>query len=188
MKTKMSLNGSLTKLRDKKVEDAVSDFNWQTDEEICRLNAVSKPHVSFYEFFNHYTVSLKISRFIKAEFAVETKDGKHIGNCTYYNIDAVKQEAEVGITIGLREFWSKGYGSDALLTLLDYIFSETQIKRLYLKTLESNLRAQKAFRKCGFTEYGKFSKNGNNFILMQIYKNNWICGNYHQNKQFIPDI
>lgn len=188
MKAKPVLEGTLVKLRNKKIEDAVAEFGWQTDTEICRLNAVSKPNVTFYEFFNQYVVSLRPSGIIKNEFSIETKDGRHMGSCTFYNIDSVKQEAEVGITIGLQEFWSKGYGTDAMLTMMDYIFSETSLKRLYLKTLESNLRAQKSFAKCGFKECSRINKDGYKFIVMQIHRNNWITGNYNQSRFFSKDL
>ena len=77
-------------------------------------------------------------------------DGRHIGNVMFYNIDVLKGEAEVGITIGDRRYWSHGYGTDALKTLDRYIFTNTKLTRLYLKTLDWNLRAQHCFQKAGF--------------------------------------
>ena len=80
---------------------------------------------------------------IRHRFAVETLDGKHIGNCAYYGVNETKGEAELGIMIGDRDCWDKGYGADAVGTLLDYIFRRTNLKRIHLKTLDSNIRAQK---------------------------------------------
>jgi RimJ/RimL family protein N-acetyltransferase len=49
----------------------------------------------------------------RRQFAVDTLEGRHIGNCAYYNIDKGGGEAEVGIMIGERSYWDKGYGTAA---------------------------------------------------------------------------
>ena len=49
----------------------------------------------------------------------------------YYDIDPIDKEAEVGIIIGEREFQGRGCGSDALITLKDYIFKSTNLEKLY---------------------------------------------------------
>ena len=54
----------------------------------------------------------------RRSLAIEDINGLHIGNAMYYNIDTVRREAEIGITIGEREYWSRGYGTDAVKTLV----------------------------------------------------------------------
>ena len=98
----------------------------------------------------------------------------HIGNCTYYGIDRTKGEAELGIMIGNRDYWDKGYGTDAVTTLVDYILRRTKLNRIYLKTLVSNTRAQKCFKKCGFTLYGHLNRDGYNFVLMELHRKQWL--------------
>lgn len=102
--------------------------------------------------------------------AIETLDGKHIGNCGYFNIDKEKKEAEYGIMIGDRKYWECGYGSDAIFTLTSYIFTHTNLVRIYLKTLDWNIRAQKCFIKCGFSVYGKILRDGYIFITMEVFR------------------
>jgi len=75
--------------------------------------------------------------------------------------------------IGNRDYWNRGYGTDAISTLVNHIFSQMNLSRIYLKTLESNARAQKCFQKCGFTPYGHLARDGFSFILMEIYRNQW---------------
>jgi RimJ/RimL family protein N-acetyltransferase len=75
--------------------------------------------------------------------------------------------------IGDRGCWDKGYGIDAVTTLVSYIFHQTDLKRIYLKTLDSNSRAQKCFQKCGFTPHGQLVKDGFSFVLMEIYHKQW---------------
>ena len=57
--------------------------------------------------------------------------------------------------------------------MLDYIFSETNLKRIYLHTLHWNERARKSFSKCGFKEIRQIKKGGYDFILMEIFKQSW---------------
>jgi len=73
----------------------------------------------------------------------------------------------------LSDYNSNGYGTDAVTTLVNYIFQQTSLKRIHLKTLDSNSRAQKCFKKCGFTPYGRRDKDGFSFMLMELYREQW---------------
>jgi RimJ/RimL family protein N-acetyltransferase len=75
--------------------------------------------------------------------------------------------------IGNRDYWNQGYGTDAMTTLVDFIFRHSGFKRLYLKTLEKNLRAQHSFQKCGFAPYGHLERDGYNFLLMELSRTRW---------------
>jgi RimJ/RimL family protein N-acetyltransferase len=78
--------------------------------------------------------------------------------------------------IGDAEYRDKGYGRDAVNTMVDYVFQTTGLNRIYLKTLDWNLRAQKCFTGCGFTPCGETRRNGYNFVLMEMYKEQWEKG------------
>lgn len=163
------LLGEKTKLRQKRSGDAVNDYAWRTDPELSRLDVTAPLCLSFEEYLRGYAVQLSFSGTKETHFAIETLDGKHIGNCAYFNIDRIKREAELGIMIGNRDYWDKGYGADAIMTLLNHIFSETNLRRVYLKTLDWNIRAQKCFKKCGLSPSGRLIKDGHNFVVMEIY-------------------
>jgi RimJ/RimL family protein N-acetyltransferase len=75
--------------------------------------------------------------------------------------------------IGNREYWGKGYGTDTISTLIDYIFRNFKFKRVYLKTLENNLHAQKCFEKCGLTPCGHKEQEGYKFLLMDMSFARW---------------
>ena len=106
-------------------------------------------------------------------FAIDTLDGEHIGNCSYYNYDEARGETEFGIMIGNRDYWNDGYGSDVVTTLIDHIFNTTKLNRIYLKTLNWNDRAHKCFQKCGFNKYGESTRSRYDFILMEIFRADW---------------
>ena len=75
--------------------------------------------------------------------------------------------------IGNRDYWCQGYGTDAIATLVDHIFTATGLKRIYLKTLDWNLRAQKCFQNCGFTPYTRVVRDGHTFLYMELKREQW---------------
>ena len=167
------INGSKVRLCDKSLANAPNDYAWQTDPELARLDAAPLLNISFTEYLPRYASELRYPPPAKYQFAIETLDGKHIGNCIYYDISKSKGEAEVGLMIGNRNYWDKGYGTDATTTLVSHIFDKTTLKRIYLKTLESNQRAQKCFNKCGFTPYGHRVSGEYSFVLMELRRTKW---------------
>ena len=162
--------GSKIRLREKRLADALNNYAWQTDPELAQLDAALQLTVTFPQYLSGYASELRYSLSTRRPFAIETLDGKHIGNCVYYGIDGVRGEAELGIVIGDRDYWDKGYGADAVVTLVRHIFSQTNLERIYLKTLDWNIRAQECFQKCGFTPYGHMVRDGFDFVLMEMYR------------------
>lgn len=160
-------------LREKKLSDVRSDYQWQSDPELARLDAAPVLTASFSVYLLDYTDQMRRPSPNRYPLAIETLDGRFIGNCTCYDIDKKKGEAQLGIMIGDRDYWDKGYGSDAIRTMTNHVFLNTDLRRIYLKTLEWNLRAQKCFQKCGFTPCGNMQRNGNNFVLMELKREQW---------------
>ena len=159
------LQGHRVVLRAKELSDAAKDYVWATDRELMRLDAADPYEMAFSVFLATYHQLLADPT--KKQFAIETLSGDHIGNCVCYNIDNLRKEAELGIVIGDREFWGKGYGSDAVETLLRYSFEELGIRRISLHTLEWNIRAQECFEKCGFTPVERVVNRGLEFVKME---------------------
>lgn len=168
------INGSKVILREKKLADARNDYTWETDPELAQLDAVPVVTTVFLRYLEDYTNELNYFLHTSRRFAVDTLDGTHIGNCSYYNIDENKSETELGIMIGNRDYWDKGYGADAVTALVNYIFEQTDLARIYLKTLESNARAQRCFQKCGFTPSEHTIKDKFSFTLMEIHRNQYL--------------
>ncbi len=167
------ITGSKTKLREKKLSDVRNDHKWQADPELAKLDAAPVLIMSFSLYLLDYAGALRQSHSNRYPLAVETLEGKHIGNCTCYDIDEKKGEAQLGIMIGNRDYWDKGYGSDAVNAMVHHVFRTTNINRLYLKTLDSNTRAQKCFARCGFTPFGRLRRNSHDFTLMELKRDHW---------------
>lgn len=165
--------GSKVKLRGKKLSDVRNDYKWQSDPELAGLDAAPLLTSSFPAYLLDYSDGIHRPGPDRYPLAVETFDGKHIGNCTCYDIDEDKGEAQLGIMIGDRSYWDQGYGTDTVSTLVNYVFLNTDLKRIYLKTLEGNLRARKCFENCGFTPCGQLKRNNSNFILLELKRERW---------------
>jgi RimJ/RimL family protein N-acetyltransferase len=169
----MMIVNSRIVLREKSTDDAYDDYAWETDPELARLDAAPVLVIPYDQYLQDYTEELLHPYHNSRQFAIDTPDGKHIGNCSYYNIDKYRGETELGIMIGDRDYWDKGYGAEVITTLVDHIFSRTDFHRIYLKTLGWNSRAQKCFKKCGFKPFGELDRDGFSFILMEIHRHQW---------------
>ena len=170
----INLIGEKVVLREKKLDDAVEDYVWRRDSELSQLDATRPISMSFSDYHRYTREELKYDSYYSVRLAVETLDGIHIGNCMYYDINDRRKEAELGIMIGNRDYWGQGYGSDAVKTLLNYVFSYTHLNKIYLHTLKDNYRARRSFTKSGLSEIRKVKRSGKDFIRMEIIKDDWL--------------
>lgn len=160
-------------IREKRVEDAPDDYSWRTDEELARLDATRPLNMSYEDFLRYSKEELSHPSPWSKRLAIDTHDGKHIGNVMYYDIDMRRGETELGVMLD-RAFWNQGYGTDSVNTLLDHIFGTIpEIKRVYLHTLEWNHRARASFAKSGFREVKPVRRSGLDFIQMEIFRPEW---------------
>ena len=89
------------------------------------------------------------------KFAIETlEDNRFIGGCSINDVDWKNSVATVGIFIGDREYWGKGYGTDAMRTLITFVFTQMNINKIRLTCYSFNERAIKSYEKCGFKVEG----------------------------------
>ena len=77
-----------------------------------------------------------------------------IGNCGFNYEDIQNHNAKIGIFIGERDYWSKGYGRDALRLLLDFGFNVRGYNQIHLNVFEYNARAIACYEKLGFKRQG----------------------------------
>ncbi len=154
-------------LRRKRLSDAKDDYAWRSDEELARYDAVPPLRLSFSDFLASLQAQLRYPDAARRSYAIEDEGGRHIGNAMYYNLKEATGEAELGITIGDRRYWDQGYGSDAVQALVRLVFREKGLRRVFLHTLDWNVRAQRCFQKAGFVPRGPVQRDGHNFLLME---------------------
>ena len=160
--------GRLVRLRRKRLEDAHNDYQWRRDPELARFDAASPLRSSFQDFLVTYGDDIRFPSPFRRVFAITDLDGRHIGNVMYYNIDERRGEAELCITVGDKHYWGHGYGTEAVRIFLRYLFTETNMRRIYLNTLDWNVRAQQSFRKAGFVPIGTNRRGFHSFMTMEV--------------------
>jgi len=161
--------GRRTVVRRKRLLDAANEYRWRSDPELAEFDASRPVQIPFHNYERNWTFDFRFTDMPTRSFAIEDANGKHIGNVMYYNYDQNRREAEIGISIGEREYWEAGYGSDALKALLAALFEGGHLARLYLHTLDWNVRAQRAFRRAGFQDCGVSWRDGRTFVVMEAW-------------------
>jgi RimJ/RimL family protein N-acetyltransferase len=174
MMNTLPLQGAKIILRQKLLPDATDDYRWRTDPELAQLDATLPIRMSFSKYCELFEDELIHPSARVLRLAIETFEGKHIGNCMYYDADFIASQVELGILIGERDYWSKGFGTDAVNVMLRHIFTTTPLRRVYLHTLDWNQRAHLSFSKSGFAHTRNVRRSGYDFIKMEISYTSWV--------------
>jgi RimJ/RimL family protein N-acetyltransferase len=166
--------GEKIRLRRKRMEDAPLDYAWRKDPELARFDAAAPLRSSYSDFLATFRDDVEYPTPFRRVYAIEDLAGLHIGNVMYYNIDDRRKEAELGITIGDKRYWSRGYGRDTVMAFLRHLFTDGGLHRVYLNTLDWNIRAQQSFLAAGFAECGTVRRGVHNFITMEALRDPWL--------------
>ena len=117
-------------------------------------------------------------------FSIRTlEDDKLIGELGLDVVDWSGRDAFVGLGIGEREYWGKGYGTDIMNVLLRFAFTEINLYRVTLTVFEYNPRAIRSYEKAGFRQEGRLRKLINkegkrwDIFFMGILREEWLAAN-----------
>ena len=86
---------------------------------------------------------------------VDKKNNQLIGNCGLHRVNLIQSTATLGIFIGDKAYWSKGFGMEAVQLVLDFGFNILNLHNIMLQVFEYNKRGIKCYEKCGFKEIGR---------------------------------
>lgn len=78
-----------------------------------------------------------------------------IGSCAFSQLDPDNGSALYHITIGEKDAWGQGYGSDATRLMLEHAFEHLNLHRVALSVFAFNERAIRAYRRAGFVAEGR---------------------------------
>lgn len=81
--------------------------------------------------------------------------GRYIGNVGIHGVSVPHRTGEIGIVIGEKDCQNKGYGRDALRTLIGFGFETLGLHRLSIRTVADNERAVHLYGSLGFIETGR---------------------------------
>lgn len=117
-------------------------------------------------------------------FSIRTlEDDSLVGEIGLDGVVWSHSESFVGISLGERRNWGKGYGTDAMRILLRYAFTELNLQRVSLTVFEYNPRAIRSYEKVGFKVEGRvrqfLNRDGQRWdmIFMGILRNEWLNRN-----------
>lgn len=150
----MLFESSRMRLRKMTMEDTELYHKWRNDVEVMHS---TNPSLDVYsmeatkEFVDHVILGTHAA---KSYIMVEKENEIPIGIVSLINIDYKNRNAECIIDIGEKEYWGKGYGSEGLKLLLDYVFYEMNLHRVSLKVFSFNDRAIRLYTKIGFQQEG----------------------------------
>ena len=147
------LKGERVVLRPMKPEDIVRQHEFNQDPELYGLDS-TYPRVSALEKAQaFYAERIKVDENM-APFAIEA-DGTYIGYASLMHLQDRYGNLELGIMIGDRAYWGRGYGREVIKLLLAYGFRYLGARRIELTTHAKNERALRCYVACGFVEEGR---------------------------------
>jgi RimJ/RimL family protein N-acetyltransferase len=141
--------GSLVRLRAHEAGDAEPFYEWFNDREVVATLGVRYPVTRAVE--RDFVERFGLVSYNTVAFAVETLDGGVlIGNCGLFRTEPENRCAELGITLGHKDYWGRGYGTDTVRTLCRFGFGELNLHRIELLVFAHNAAARRVYEKCGF--------------------------------------
>jgi len=152
------LEGKLVNLRAVEADDLERVYAWINDRAVTRYLAARYP-LSRKDERDWLENGAPNGYGSGVRLAIETKEGVHIGNIDLTQVQPEDRKALMGVMIGEKEYWSAGYGTDAVITLLKFGFHEMNLNRIYLHAFEFNERAYACYLKCGFQEEGRLRQH-----------------------------
>ena len=90
---------------------------------------------------------------------IDIETNELLGNCGFKHVDNLNQTGEVGIFIGNKKFWNKGYGTEAFSLLIDFGFKVLNLHNISLRVTSFNQRGLKVYEKIGFKIIGKMRES-----------------------------
>jgi RimJ/RimL family protein N-acetyltransferase len=150
------IDGTLVRLRAMTPDDYPRMTEFQNDIELALLGggAPPRPHT-----LAQVTESLDAEMKERPTYFAIEADGNLIGDCGLQRYDQRSGTASLGIGIGDRAYWGRGYGREAVSLLVDYGFRMHNLRKIWLSTYASNERAVRCYRAAGFVEEGRLREH-----------------------------
>jgi diamine N-acetyltransferase len=183
------IQGERIRLRRDERTDISKFVAWLNDPEVRRYLSLNLP-ISMANEEQWFENMLKLPAQEQA-FAIEIRKTspenendawQMIGNCSFMDIDHTARSAEVGLFIGDKSCWNKGYGTEVMRLLLRIGFETMNLNRIFLRVDEDNKRGIRAYEKAGFIHEGCLRqavyRDGQyeNMLIMSVIRLEWNPG------------
>lgn len=155
-------------LRPISVSDAQTLYHFWSDPDVTAfMNITPMQSVEQAEEMILYITQLEHAD----RYTILLEDNTIVGTCGFNYIDAVNQRGEIGYEIG-KDFWRKGYMTQALQALIEEGFQTLNLNRIEAKVEPGNAPSCRLLEKAGFHEEGTlrhFEKLNGVFLDMVMY-------------------
>lgn len=159
---------------------AETTSRWGQDSEFQRLYASDECRLWSKEKIKGHIEKVQAEKRDLYLFMIQALENNQlIGEIDLDEIQYSHGDAFVSIGLGEREFWGKGYGTDAMRVLLGFAFTELNLRRVSLDVFGYNPRAQRSYEKAGFVVEGCMrgfvKREGKRWdmIFMGIFREEW---------------
>ena len=138
-------------------EDAERCYRWMNDPNIVRTLKSRYP-IAFQNEIEWLDRAMHASA-TERHFAIERKDDRsHVGNASIHDIDWVSRTGGFGLFIGEPSAWNRGFGTDAIVTLVRFAFDEMNLHKLRINVFDYNDRAKHILETHGFVQEGRLAR------------------------------
>jgi RimJ/RimL family protein N-acetyltransferase len=172
------LRGTRVSLRPFRADDLPTMRDWFRDRDIAATWA-SHP-VNPDTLFEADLTGRFASFDREGHFAVENELGEFIGRVDFGALHPVDRTVEISILLGATAGRGKGYGTDAFHVLIQHLFLDRQVERIWLSVLAWNEAAIRLYEKLGFVHEGRLREtiwlNGerHDLLLMGLLKSEYV--------------
>jgi RimJ/RimL family protein N-acetyltransferase len=149
-----SIEGSLVRLRRHVPENLERFRHWYADPEIARLARYQEAPMRPEEIERFFAARV-VGPDAMAMAIHERATDRLVGTCAFSQLDGDNGSALYHITIGEKDAWGRGFGSEATQLMLDHAFGVLGLHRVALFVFEFNERAIRAYQRCGFILEGR---------------------------------
>ena len=151
-------------------------LNWLLDSEVNKYLEVNHK-ISLNELKEYVESKINSDLFF---WAILDEKNNHIGNIKLEPINLKNRNATLGILIGEKSVWGRGYASEAIKCVLDFSFDYLNLIKINLGVVEDNMPAVNLYLKLGFEIEGKLKKQG---FYMGKYSNTLIMSYFNKLEQ-----
>ena len=130
--------------------------SWMNDPVVMQYTE-SRFQTHSLEQIRQYVLSVQADTSSRFFAIIEKASGKHIGNIKIGHIHPVHRHADVGIILGDKTCWGKGYATESLRLVAGYASVELRLHKLWAGIYANNTGSLKAFLKAGFVVEGRFA-------------------------------
>jgi RimJ/RimL family protein N-acetyltransferase len=149
-----ALDGERIVLRRHVSGNLAAFHRWYADPEIARLARYQEAPMRPEEIERFFTARV-VGPDAMAMAIHERAGDRLVGTCAFSQLDGDNGSALYHITIGEKDAWGLGYGTEATRLMLDHAFGALGLHRIGLFVFEFNERAIRAYRRCGFVLEGR---------------------------------